>query len=86
MYYINTYKLESRNSKIETNSNDLNSKKQTGVDTDISEKSTNVWVIRKFGFKICFGFRVSDFEFTGRSNGYIGNLVIQTSPDQEIKQ
>ena len=48
-------KSEARNPKSETNSNNRSTKLKTG-----RRKGWKIW---SFGFRICFGFRYSNFEF-----------------------
>ena len=49
-------KSEARNPKFETNSNNRSMKLKTG--------RRRGWKIWSFGFRICFAFRYSNFEFT----------------------
>jgi hypothetical protein len=54
------HKLEARNPKSETNSKFKSSNRTAYV---------TCFLFGIFGFRICFGFRASDFEFVGKAGG-----------------
>ena len=64
--YIGKLKSEYRISKYETISNDQNSNDRNKIMAWMKAKNGAVFVIEQFEFGVCFGFRISDFEFADK--------------------